>query len=71
MKKTLFFLLGTLSFSPILAQGTKVAPDSITSYIEIPLGSIKPKGWLLAQLQTMRDGSTGNLDDMHPKIGRK
>ncbi len=69
MKKTLFFLLGTLSFSPILAQGTKVAPDSITSYTEIPLGSIKPKGWLLAQLQTMRDGSTGNLDDMHPKIG--
>ena len=37
-------------------------------YLEMPLGSIKPKGWLLHQLQIMRDGSTGHLDEVYEKI---
>jgi hypothetical protein len=37
-------------------------------YTEIPLGAIKPKGWLLHQLEIMRDGSTGHLDEIHDKI---
>lgn len=37
-------------------------------YHEIPLGSIKPEGWLKHQLQLMNDGTTGHLDEVHEKI---
>src|SRR6188474_1763612 len=43
--------------------------DTLTDpYKEIPASNIKPKGWLLHQLQIMRDGSTGHLDEVHPKL---
>ncbi|MFN2440337.1 MAG: hypothetical protein ABR503_14135 [Chitinophagaceae bacterium] len=34
----------------------------------MPLGSIKPKGWLLNQLNIMKNGSTGHLDEVYWKI---
>jgi uncharacterized protein len=37
-------------------------------YRELPLGTIKPQGWLRDQLQIMREGSTGHLDEIHPKL---
>lgn len=37
-------------------------------YEELPLGAIKPKGWLLSQLKIMRDGTTGHLDEVYDKI---
>jgi hypothetical protein len=37
-------------------------------YEEVPASSIKPKGWLLHQLQIMREGTTGHLDEVHKKI---
>ncbi|MFT3702891.1 MAG: glycoside hydrolase family 127 protein [Agriterribacter sp.] len=37
-------------------------------YKELPLGSIQPKGWLLHQLQIMRDGTTGHLDEVYAKV---
>lgn len=37
-------------------------------YIELPVGAIKPKGWLLHQLQIMNNGTTGHLDEVHDKI---
>jgi hypothetical protein len=32
-----------------------------SQFIELPVGSIKPKGWILSYLQRQRDGLTGNL----------
>ena len=37
-------------------------------YTALPLNAIKPKGWLLQQLQTMQRGSTGHLDEIYDKL---
>jgi DUF1680 family protein len=37
-------------------------------YIELPLGTIKPEGWMLQQLELMRDGMTGHLDEWYPSV---
>lgn len=38
-------------------------------YQPLAIGAIKPKGWLLNQLKVMRDGSSGHIDEIHPKVG--
>lgn len=52
------------------AARTHSAADSAGKqvYHEIPLGHIKPTGWLLHQLKIMRDGSTGHLDEIYGKL---
>src|SRR5688500_17089948 len=37
-------------------------------YRELPLGAIKPHGWLLHQLKVMRKGTTGHLDEWFRKL---
>jgi hypothetical protein len=37
-------------------------------YTEMPLGAIKPTGWLHDQLETMLKGSTGHLDEVYWKL---
>jgi DUF1680 family protein len=37
-------------------------------YIELPLGAVKPKGWLLEQLSIMNRGLTGHLDEIYPAL---
>ena len=51
------------------AQPSDTAANRLASlrYTELPLGSILPKGWLLHQLQIMRDGTTGHLDEVYEK----
>jgi uncharacterized protein len=61
------FHLAALIFSVEISSAQDLATQP---YRELPLGSIKPKGWLLHQLQIMRDGSTGHLDEMHIKIAK-
>jgi hypothetical protein len=44
------------------------APLLPKPFIELPLGSIKPAGWLKSQLVTMKNGSTGHLDTLYSKV---
>jgi DUF1680 family protein len=37
-------------------------------YIELPLGSIKPKGWLEEQMKRMATGMTGHLDTLYEAV---
>lgn len=38
------------------------------NYIELPLGTISPRGWLEDQLFRMKDGMTGNLDYIYEQV---
>ncbi|SIO23314.1 beta-L-arabinofuranosidase domain-containing protein [Algoriphagus halophilus] len=44
------------------------APLKPNPYLELPLGSIKPNGWLKEQLERMASGMTGNLDTVYPEV---
>ncbi len=37
-------------------------------FIELPLGAVKPEGWLKEQLYKMKDGMTGHLDELYPEV---
>jgi DUF1680 family protein len=64
-RKAISFFLGLIFISITLFGQDKLTPQP---YTEIPLGSIRPQGWLLHQLEIMRDGSTGQLDEIHSKL---
>lgn len=78
MKKVVFILtLGTF-FLAASGQDRKKAAPSLPKntqnrfvaarYNELPLGAVKPRGWLLHQLQIMRNGTTGHLDEVYGKV---
>lgn len=37
-------------------------------YMELPIGAIRPEGWLLEQLNRMQKGLTGNLDSIYERV---
>ena len=47
---------------------TNRPPLVVQPYTQLPIGSIKPSGWLREQLETMASGMTGNLDSLYPKV---
>jgi len=47
---------------------TNQAPLVAQPYTPLPLGTIKPKGWLLNMLELQRDGLTGHLDSIYPVV---
>jgi hypothetical protein len=40
------------------------APLEPAPLIKLPIGAIDPRGWLRVQLELMRDGMTGHLDQL-------
>jgi len=44
-------------------------PLSVSPLVKLPIGAIEPRGWLMAQLQLMRDGFTGRLGELSPFLG--
>ena len=57
-------------------QETEIEPQYLqnrpplkpNAYIELPLGTIRPGGWLLQQLELMKTGMTGHLDEWYPSV---
>lgn len=44
-------------------------PLVLNPYVQLPLGNIKAKGWLLEQLQLSAKGMTGQLDEIWKDVG--
>jgi hypothetical protein len=76
MKKYIF---PVLLFSSLLFSGcgkndvninykSNPAPLLRNAYIKLPLGAVKPQGWLKSQLEAQAAGLTGNLDDSWPDL---
>jgi DUF1680 family protein len=62
-------LAGAITGHAQSLQNTAAETNFVPSkYTEIPLGAIKPKGWLLHQLEIMRDGTSGHLDEVYGKV---
>ena len=39
-------------------------PLAVSPLIKLPIGAVEPRGWLMAQLELMRDGLTGRLAEI-------
>jgi hypothetical protein len=44
------------------------APLRQNPYLELPLGAIKPQGWLKEMLIRQKNGATGKLDELYPLV---
>ncbi|SDK22593.1 DUF1680 family protein [Catalinimonas alkaloidigena] len=66
-------LSGAAAFSLTAFTLNLPAPAETEAYVppvygEVPLGSIRPEGWLRDQLVIMRNGTTGHLDEVYGKV---
>lgn len=52
----------------IMNTMAQVSSGSNNIYKELPLGAIKPQGWLHEMLVRQKNGSTGRLDELYPLV---
>ena len=65
-------LSAVLATASLSRAGTAVAnrePLLATPLVSLPLGSVRPAGWLLTELQLQRDGLTGHAEQVIPNLG--
>lgn len=69
-----FVLLVGLNFTslPVKADNPNYPnnryPLTRKPFIELPLGSIKPKGWLLEMLERQKKGASSQMDVLYPEV---
>jgi DUF1680 family protein len=84
MKKHLIYIIPVLFLSvgtiPVATAEKNVSPSTTANYInnryplltkpymELPIGAIKPSGWLEEQMNRMRTGMTGHLDQTYEAV---
>ena len=56
----------SIYFSP---QPQNRSPLQPAAYLALPVGAVKPRGWLLNQLQVQANGVTGHLDEYWDDVG--
>ena len=74
-KFIIFFILSSsIIFSGCRKQDVNINyignPEPLlrNAYIKLPLGSVKPAGWLKSQLEAQAAGLTGNIDEFWPDL---
>ncbi|QRR00008.1 beta-L-arabinofuranosidase domain-containing protein [Dyadobacter sandarakinus] len=64
------FRVLAMSSAALLIFNFQLSAQELASqpYQSLPLGAIRPEGWLRDQLLTMRNGTTGHLDEVYAKV---
>ena len=66
------FCLTVSGSNPVKPQTTNYSNNRFPliqkPFIELPLGSIKPKGWLQEMLIRQKNGATGQMDQLYPQV---
>jgi hypothetical protein len=55
--------------APNLHYPSNRPPLTVSPLVKLPVGAVEPRGWLMAQLQLMRDGFTGRLNELSRFLG--